>query len=449
MNREANYVIEKITGAGYEAYLVGGCVRDFVMGKPPKDFDVTTNAMPDEIHGIFERENDIEVIDTGIKHGTVTVIKNGIPIEVTTYRTETKYSDGRHPDEVHFTRSLEEDLARRDFTMNAIAYSPTTSKSPRLGDFVDPFNGQADIENGIIRCVGNPRERLSEDALRIMRALRFASELDFEIEGETSKALHEMKDRLELISKERIQKELEGLLCGIGVERVLREYADIIEVIIPEISPMIGFEQNSPFHIYDVWEHTLKVIANIPPRKELRLTALFHDIGKPSCYSQGSDGVGHFYGHPLVSYDLSDGIMKRLRFDNGTRNAVLTLVKWHDLRPKPMEKNVRKVISKVTPELFDWWICIRRADNKGQAPILKDSQIEISQIEEIGQRLIREESVFSIKELKINGSDLIELGVKEGPMVGRILDDLLDEVMEENIPNEKESLIEAARWMLA
>ena len=450
------YVIKNLEQAGYEAYLVGGCVRDFLMGKEPKDYDVTTVARPEEIHEVFDSP---KVIDTGIKHGTVTIIKDHTPVEVTTYRTESTYSDGRHPDEVKFSRSIEEDLARRDFTMNAIAYSPFGSdkddvlgsgavcdvddslKSNGGGRFVDPFGGIVDIEEKRIKCVGNPGDRFSEDALRIMRALRFSSQLGFEIEKGTAEALIEEKAALDRISRERIQKELEGILCGDNVEEVLREYSEIIACVIPEIVPMIGLDQCNPYHIYDVWEHSIRVVSGVPAKPELRLAALFHDIGKPSSFTKGKDGVGHFYGHPEVSYEMAERIMRRLRFDNETRNKVLPLVRWHDLRPEPTDKSVRKALVRVGPELFDGWIAIKRADNWAQSPVVAERQALIDEVEKIGHRLMESEGVISAKTLAISGKDLMELGISEGPEIGRTLDWLLKEVLEERMPNEKEALL--------
>lgn len=454
---EVEYVIDEIMSAGYEAYLVGGCVRDFIMGVIPKDYDVTTDATPDEVHRVFDNM-DVHIIDTGIKQGTVTVIRNHVPVEVTTYRTESTYSDNRHPDDVRFSKSLTDDLSRRDFTMNAIAWNPLRGKNAEVvqmtevdrtgtndGSFVDVFNGIDDIKNKVIRCVGNPRDRFSEDALRIMRALRFASTLDFEIEGETAKAIFDLKDNLNNISRERIQKELEGLICGSAAERILREYANVIAVIIPEIVPMIGLDQCTPYHIYDVWEHSIRVVSGVPGEPVLRLAALFHDIGKPPCFFKDEDGVGHFYGHPEVSAEMTGSIMRRLKSDNETRNKVLTLVRWHDIRPEATEKSVRKALVKVGAELFDEWIAIKRADNLAQAPEITERQDYISEIEEIGHRLIEEEGTMSLKTLNISGKDLMELGVREGPEIGRILNELLADVLEERLTNEKTILIEAAR----
>lgn len=430
------YIMDKLEAAGYEAYLVGGCVRDFLMGKEPKDYDVATNATPQEMKAALEGA-DVKIVDTGVKFGTLTVIRDSLPVEVTTYRAEGRYSDGRHPDEVAFSETLAEDLSRRDFAMNAVAFNETSG-------FVDPFNGMVDIENRVIRCVGDPEERFSEDALRIMRAIRFSSSLDFDIEEGTKAAIFACKSDLEKVSRERIQKELTELLCGTGVERVLREYYSVIGEIIPEILPMVGFDQKTPYHIYDVWEHTIKVVTAIPPIPVLRFSALFHDIGKPPCFTQGKDGVGHFFGHPEVSYDMADEIMRRLKFSNDLRNDICLLVRWHDLRPESTDKSVRKVLMKVTPRLFEEWIEIKRADNRGQAPFLADRQQDITDVMKIGRRLIDTEGTLSLKSLNITGKDIMAMGVEEGPEIGRIMDVLLSLVLEERILNDADLLAAAA-----
>ena len=469
--KEVEYVMKSLMDAGYEAYLVGGCVRDFLMGLAPKDFDVTTNAEPEEVHEVFgaseergtptnkergipadnEQEADAHIIDTGLKHGTVTVVRNHIPVEVTTYRTESTYSDGRHPDEVKFSKSLEEDLARRDFTMNAIAYNPfqESTDNKELGLVVDPYNGQVDIENRVIRCVGNPMERFAEDGLRIMRALRFSSVLGFEVEEATSEALFSEKDRLDVVSRERIQKELQGILCGNDVERVLRDYAEVIEKVIPEIRPMIGFDQKNKYHIYDVWEHTLRVVSGIPGKPELRLAALFHDIGKPECFTLDENGVGHFYGHPGVSRKMADSIMRRLKFDNKTREKVLTLVEWHDLRPSSTDRSVRKTLARVGEELFLDWLALKRADNGAQSHLAFDRRSQFDEVEEIGRRLIETEGVISVKTLEISGEDLMNLGYESGPELGEVLQRLLQDVLDGEIANNREELLKRAESFLA
>ena len=436
---EIKYMLSVLSAAGHKAYIVGGCVRDALMAREPKDYDVTTRAHPEEVMRLFSAD---KVIDTGSKHGTVTVIHNGTHIEVTTFRKDANYSDGRHPDSVSFSDSIEEDLSRRDFTINAMAYSETDG-------LIDPFDGRSDIALGLIRTVGDPNARFSEDALRILRALRFSSALGFDIEEKTKEAiLSRKKDIEERVSKERIQKELEGILLGEHAEKVLREYSDVIGIAIPEIIPMVGFDQKTPYHIYDVWEHTIRVVGGMPKDSVSRLAALFHDIGKPSSFLQGEDGVGHFYGHPEVSYAMADSIMRRLKFDNATREEVIALVRWHDLRPELTDKAVRRVITKVSPELFDKWIAIKKADNRAQSPMVSDRMEQIEEIEKIGHRLIEEEGALSLRTLNISGRDIMSLGINEGPIVGKIMNLLLEEVLEEKIGNNHEELIERAKTII-
>ena len=298
-----------LESAGFEAFIVGGCVRDALRGITPKDYDITTSALPEETKSVFR---DWRVIETGIQHGTITVVMDGMPLEITTYRTEGTYSDNRHPDSVSFTASLREDVARRDFTMNAIAYSPTRG-------MIDHFGGAEDIRRGIIRCVGDPATRFREDALRMMRGIRFASVLGFAIEKNTAAAIHENKERIPTVSAERIRVELTKLLCGANVKNVLMDWWDVIGTVIPEILPMHGFDQKTPYHIYDVWEHTAVAVSNIPPDPHLRLCALLHDIGKPPSFFTDEKGVGHFYGHPAVSARMTEEILARLKYDNATR----------------------------------------------------------------------------------------------------------------------------------
>lgn len=436
---EIKYILSTLESADYKAYIVGGSVRDFIMGREPSDYDVATDATPKEVMALFSSD---KVIDTGSKHGTVTVIHDSVHVEVTTFRKDSVYSDGRHPDEVTFSDNINDDLSRRDFTMNAIAYNESEG-------MIDPFGGVKDIENRIIRTVGNPEERFNEDALRMLRAIRFSSSLGFEIEEETKKAIFDHKeDVLGRVSMERIQKELEGILVGDDVERVLRDYVEIIGVVIPEVLPMVGFDQRTPFHIYDVWEHTIKVVAGMPADPVSRLAGLFHDIGKPPCFIQGEDGVGHFFGHPEVSREMADEIMRRLKFDNKTREDVLLIVKWHDLRPAVTVKAVRKVIMKVTPELFSKWVAIKYADNGAQAPALADRKAGIHGVEELGYELMESEEALSLKTLRVNGRDIMSLGVNEGPEVGRIMSALLNDVLEENIENDREQLLKRAEELI-
>lgn len=432
---QVNTALAALEAAGFEAYMAGGCVRDALMGKEPQDYDITTSALPSQVKEVF---CDCKVIETGIAQGTVTVLVGGMPLEITTYRIEGNYSDSRHPDEVTFTPSLQEDLARRDFTVNAMALS-------RTGQVMDCFGGRQDIEAGIIRCVGDPKKRFGEDALRIMRALRFAATLGFEIEHASALAAHAEKERLQNISAERIREELVKLLCGKTPRKVLTEFSDILAVIIPEIEAMKDFDQKNPHHIYDVLEHTAAAIEAVPAEKDLRLAALFHDIGKPQCFSEDEQGVGHFFGHAKLSRAMTAEIMGRLKFDNQTKAIVTTLVEFHDRQIEPTEKAVKRALSKLSPEIFFKLIQLKRADNAGQNPEYAYRQEGYDRLEAMAQSIIEQGECFSLKNLAINGNDLASLGLAPGKETGRILQELLSEVIEGRISNEESELKAAAR----
>ncbi|MBR3354343.1 MAG: HD domain-containing protein [Oscillospiraceae bacterium] len=424
--------IALLNKAGYEAYLVGGCVRDAILGAEPKDYDITTSALPNQTKDVFK---DYHVIETGIKHGTVTVVIDRFPIEITTYRIDQKYLDHRHPESVVFTSSLKEDLARRDFTINAMAYHPQQG-------LVDLFGGKEDLKTCTIRCVGDPEARFNEDALRILRALRFSSRYDSPIERSTEMAMRACARLLREISAERIASELNEILCGKGIRRILTEETDILGVPIPELLPMRGFNQNNPHHIYDVLTHTAVAVESIPPEKDLRLAALFHDIGKPLCYSVGEDGVGHFYGHAKKSELIAAKVMKRLKYDNETLNNVLTLVKYHDLHLEENEKSIKRLLRKIGPEMFDKLILLYRADNLAQSPDYRDRQDGFDRLNALAAIILSEEQCFSLKDLAVNGSDLIRLGYKPGPKLGAMLDKLLTKVIDGKLKNEKDDLVE-------
>ena len=415
---------------GYEIYLVGGFVRDFIMKKKADDADFTTNASPEETLEVFKSFNTLE---TGIKHGTVTVIINHKPFEITTFRTEKGYSDCRHPDKVSYAEKIEDDLSRRDFTVNSIAYSPARG-------FVDLYNGKEDLERKIIRCVGEPEKRFTEDALRIMRALRFSSVLSFSIEEETEKAMFKCKDLLLHISKERIFIELSKMLCGENIREVLSKYSDILSVVIPEIKEMKGFQQHNFHHIYDVLNHTAVVVENAPALPHLRFAALFHDCGKPDCFSLDENGVGHFYSHASISARKADEALQRLRCDNKTRERVVRLIKLHDA---PIEENeivIKKKISKYGEDLFFSLIELKRADTLGLAPEFHSRKEHFDILQSIAKKVLSEKPCFTLKDLAVNGNDLTELGFY-GREIGEKLKILLNAVIENKVRNEKEDLI--------
>lgn len=428
---QVNTALQLLESAGYEAFLVGGAVRDYVRdGSPAKDWDITTNALPEQVKEVFAG---FHLIETGLKHGTVTVMIDHEPLEVTTYRIDGDYTDHRHPDAVRFTRNLREDMERRDFTMNALAYNP------RIG-VVDLVGGKRDIKDGIIRCVGNPDRRFQEDGLRILRALRFASVLCLEIEPATADAVHRNKELLKEIAAERIQVELTKMLCGEGVQEVLTKYEDILALVMPELEPMFGFEQHNPHHNSDVWNHTIKVVSNAPAEPVMRWTALLHDVGKPHCFSFDEQGVGHFFGHASKSTLIADELLQRLRFDNATRERITLLVKNHDT-PLPIdEKGVKRLMSRLGAEAALQIVDIHRADTAGQHPDCAYRYAEFDEVQAMMQKVLDEQACFSVKNLAINGNDVLAKGLR-GKQVGEALQKTLNAVMDGEIPNEKSKLL--------
>lgn len=433
---KVKYIIDTLCENGYNAYAVGGCIRDTIMNKEPSDWDICTSSTPEETLECLEKNN---VSKNGLKHGTVTVVFNKVPYEITTFRIDGEYSDNRHPENVTFVRNLKEDLGRRDFTINAMAYNDTEG----LCDF---FGGKKDIENKLIRCVGNPDKRFNEDALRMMRALRFASILGFNIEKSTSESIHRNKELLKNISAERIMSEFSKMIVGDNIEKILMEYSDVFCVFIPEIKRMIGFKQKNKHHIYDVWKHTVKAVVNTPADKILRFSALFHDIGKPQCFTVDKKGIGHFYGHPEVSEKLTFNILKRLKFDNKTVEQVTELVKRHDVKIISETKYVRRFVVKMGDELFEKLLLLKRADAMAQNPIFTPEKLKyINELE----RIYNENKLpnFTIKSLAVNGYDLMNIGVKKGTEIGIYQKRLFKLVVDGEIPNKKEVLLEkAAEW---
>ena len=429
---QVEYALNKLHTADYEAYIVGGCVRDILRGATPSDYDITTSAEPEQTKAVFSGE---KIIETGIQHGTVTLLKEGMPLEITTYRIDGDYTDNRRPNSVSFTKSLNEDLARRDFTVNAMAYSPKTG-------VVDIYEGKEDLKNGIIRCVGDADRRFNEDALRIIRALRFASVLGFEIEEETKKSIFKNKNLLKNISAERIAAELLKLLSGKNARSVIVDYFEVLEVILPEISGMKGFDQKNHWHIYDILNHTALMVEKIPATPVLRLTALLHDCGKTDSFSMDEKGVGHFYGHPEVSCKKAKTALARLKLDNATINEVLSLIKHHDRQIIPTKKAVKRAMNLLSADTFFKLLEVKRADNLAQNPELtKDVLKTIDNIENIAKEIIENNECFSLKALAVKGNDLINIGIPEGSELGKKLEFLLDAVINERVENKKEALL--------
>ena len=424
-------VLAALEAAGHEAWCVGGCVRDSLLGRTPEDWDVTTSALPEETLALFRGH----AIPTGLRHGTVTVRADHNSVEVTTYRLDGPYRDHRRPEAVTFTRSLEEDLARRDFTVNAMALS-------LRGELRDPFGGREDLERRVLRCVGEPDRRFGEDALRILRCLRFAASLGFAVDPDTAAAVHRSRDLLGEIAPERIQAELWKLLTGAQAAEVLRAYPDVIGVFWPEVLPMVGFDQRNVHHCHDVWEHTLHALASSPPEAEVRCAVLLHDIGKPRCFTVDEAGVGHFYGHGALSRELADDMLRRLRCSTAFRETVVRLVDWHDRNIPRTDKSIRRALRALGETDLRRLIAVKRADNRGQAPACWDRQAELDRAEDILEKLLAEDACFSLKQLAVNGHDLLRLGLS-GPALGRTLEALLDAVMAGELPNERAALLAA------
>lgn len=430
-------IIEKLNNSGFEAYVVGGCVRDSLLGIIPKDYDVTTNAKPEEIKSSLK---EYRIIDTGIKFGTVTVISSGEPIEVTTYRVDGEYNDNRRPENVTFTTKLAEDLKRRDFTVNAMAYNQ------KVG-FVDIFGGFVDAEKGIIRAIGNPTERFNEDGLRIMRALRFASCYNFSIEENTSSAIHNCKELLNNISVERIATEFTSLLCG-KCESILREYADVFSVLIPEIDKCIGFEQHTRYHNRDVYEHIITTVSAIEPEKHLRLAMLFHDMGKPDYFTLDEKCVGHFKGHAKGSSEIAERFFKNYKYDSETSRKVLELIKCHDIVLENNKKSIKRYLNKFGVKMFRDIISVHIADDTGKAQEYQKRIRTYKMIFDTINEIVDEQQCFSLKNLAVNGNDIKELGFK-GQKIGFVLDKLLNMVIDGECPNERENLLSVAKDMEA
>ena len=428
--RKVVLIIKNLQRHGYDAYAVGGCVRDSILNRKPEDWDITTSAKPEQVKRIFRR-----TVDTGMEHGTVTVLIGKDGFEVTTYRVDGLYEDGRHPKEVTFTSRLEEDLKRRDFTINAMAYND----DERL---VDAFGGMRDLNYHLIRCVGDPKERFSEDALRILRAVRFSAQLAFPIEPETAEAIKSLAPNLEKISAERIQAELVKLLVSDHPERIQDACElGITKVVLPEWDDMVGVKQNTPHHKYDVAAHTVHALQNVKNDKVLRLTMLFHDMGKPVMKTTDENGRDHFKGHAIASEQIAKTVMKRLKFDNDTIRKVTKLVAYHDYRMEPTGANVRRAMHEIGVELFPYYLAVRLADTKAQSSYERRGKLEnIIQIRELYRNALRNKECVTLKDLAVTGTDLINLGIAPGKELGTLLNELLDMVIEDPAWNQKGKL---------
>ncbi len=428
--------IKQLEKNGFEAYLVGGCVRDFIMGIEPHDFDITTNAMPEQIKSVF---SEYKTISSGEKHGTEAIVIDGNLVEITTYRTESGYTDNRHPDAVHFSSCLEEDLRRRDFTMNAIAMDIN-------GALTDPFNGQQDIVGMVIRTVGDAGERFSEDALRILRALRFSSMFGFEIESSTSGAILENAQLLKNISAERIRDEFEGILCGRVPDNILRKYREVIAVFIPEIRKCFDFEQHTPYHKYDVWEHIIHAVKYSKNTKKIRTAMFFHDISKPECYKQDENGQGHFKRHAQKSAVRAKEIMKRFRFPNSFTADVTRLI-YHHSDELNSRYEIKRLMGEIGVENTLDLIDVQRADSMSKQEFCRERLKKSDNQEKIIREIADNNECISLNQLDISGSDIVKLGVS-GRNIGEILNKLLDEVMRDEVKNDKKELIYYAKSLI-
>ena len=441
---EANELIHALQKSGYEAYVVGGCVRDSILNRPVHDWDICTSATPEEMLEVFK---DKRIIPTGLKHGTITVINGDGQYEITTFRTDGEYSDNRRPDSVTFVKNLYEDLQRRDFTINAMAYNDEEG-------LIDPFNGMEDIKYKKISCVGCAEDRFGEDALRILRAIRFAAQLEFTIMPGTDWEIHKQYKNLENISIERINSEFCKIASSDDFCVELLLYKDVFSLFIPELKDMFDFPQNNPWHIWDVFGHTIHAVEYCDSDElVVRLAVFFHDFGKPHSYQDGEDGIRHFKGHGKVSADMTDSIMKRLRFDNETRNNVVELVYYHDATFKVGKKYVKRWLNKIGEKQFRRLLQVKKSDNKAQNLELSSDRIkELNEIEALIDEVLQEDECFSLKDLAINGKDVMQImGIEQGSEVGDWLNKVLEEVIDGKMKNDREELImwlqEWSQWL--
>lgn len=427
---QVNFIIHTLENAGYEAYAVGGCIRDSFLGREPDDWDITTSAAPEQVKELFRR-----TIDTGIRHGTVTVMLGADGYEVTTYRIDGEYEDGRHPKEVIFTASLEEDLKRRDFTMNALAYNERSG-------LVDCFGGIRDMQQGLVRAVGDPGERFEEDALRMMRAVRFAAQLNYTIEENTRAAIQRLAERMSCVSAERIQTELVKLIVSAHPEKLRLMYeTKLTAVILPEWDAMMRAEQNNPHHCYTVGEHTLHALEHTPADRIKRLAILFHDMGKPAVKTTDNAGCDHFHAHAALSRELAEQILRRLKFDNETIDKVTRLVLWHDYKPELTEGSIRRGIHKIGEDVFPLLFDIQRADILAQNSFMREEKLDaLERMQAIYRHILEERQCLSLKDLAVSGKDLISLGMSPGREIGEALEIMLDWVLEHPQDNRKEVL---------
>jgi len=424
-------ILSRLRAAGFSAYAVGGCVRDSLLGKAPGDWDICTSALPEEMQQVFAGEH---VVETGLRHGTLTVVLDHVPYEITTYRLDGAYTDHRHPDSVSFVTDLSEDLARRDFTINAMACDES-------GEIVDLYGGREDLSARLIRCVGDPSARFEEDALRVLRALRFASVLDFEIEPVTALAVRAQYRTLENVAAERKRVELVKLLCGPGAGRILREYTDVFAFLIPPLAPCIGYNQDNPHHLYTVYEHIVRAVENVPPDPVLRMTMLLHDVGKPAARTTDEKGIGHYFGHQDLSARMAAKVLEDYRFDRASAERICRLVAAHDIPLDPDRKIMLRRLKKFGEEDLRALFVIHRADRIATGTRNPDHATDrMHELSDALDALLAEHPCYSLKTLAVNGRDLTALGYT-GPEVGKTLDRLLNKVIDGALPNDRDALL--------
>lgn len=430
---DVQYILNTLTASGFEAYAVGGCVRDTLLGRSPNDWDICTSARPEQTIGCF---SGCPIIETGLKHGTVTLIRNHIPYEITTFRQDGDYADHRRPEQVQFVSSLREDLARRDFTIGAMA-------ADREGTILDLYDGRGDLQKKLVRCVGDPNRRFQEDALRILRGLRFAAQLDFSIHPDTARAMEEEKELLRYVSGERIYAEMNKLLMGPGAAEVLKAHGSVLTAVFPELIPTMGFLQHHPCHDKDVWGHTLEAFSYAKPDIHVRWALLFHDIGKPHCFSMDEAGIGHFYGHPQKSAEMARDIFSRLRTDRATRDMVCSLIENHHYDVPVTKKHARRCLLRFGPQLLPLLLEVKRCDalahvHTPQSQMRYEAVVEMTALVE---EALRQNTCCNVTDLQISGRELITLGVPKGPKIGEILNRLLLDVVDGSCENHLEALM--------
>ena len=431
-------ILGRLEQAGFEAYLVGGCVRDGMLGRTPQDWDIATAARPEQVKACFA---DTVLLPAALQHGTVTVRQEGACCEVTSYRAEWGIKDGRHPGMVQFGCSLKEDLKRRDFTVNAMAYHPSYG-------LVDPYGGEQDLRLGVLRCVGDPDLRFREDALRILRALRFASTYGFTLQEETAKALFRNRQLIQKISAERIWGEFCRFLMGRGAPLLLREFSEVVAVFLPELAPCFGFDQKNPHHHLDVWGHTLQALEDTPLDLSVRLAVLLHDSGKPYCFTVDAQGVGHFYGHHQRSAELAESMLQRLRCKKELLCQVTLLVRWHDA-PLETERQILRMLRRLGAPLLQKLLLVKRADIRAHAPgDVPQGEARLQHSRQLLEELLQRHACFSLRDLAVDGRDLLELGFPQGPLLGHCLQELLEQVLAGRLENRREVLLEQAGLFL-